>query len=415
MVIEGGRRLSGAVTAGGAKNAALPLLFATLLTDEPCRLTGVPEVADINTAVRLLESLGARVERPAPGEVVVDASGVCEFEAPYDLVRTMRASFLALGPLVARFGKARVSTPGGCAIGSRPVDVHVAALERLGARVRQEGGYVDARAKRLKGAHAILSVPSVGATENLLMSAALADGTTRIENAAREPEIVDLADALRKMGARIDGDGGAVVEVEGVERLGGFEHRVVADRIVAGTYLLAGAITGGEVRVRDAVGDHLGLLVDAMRAAGCRVDTEGEGVAASLEGRPKPVNVRTAPHPGFATDLQAQFMALMAVADGTAIVDERIFENRFMHVQELARMGAEIRLVGHRAFVRGRERLSGAPVMATDLRASVCLVLAGLAAEGTTEVLRIYHLDRGYQHLDERLRELGGEVRREQA
>jgi UDP-N-acetylglucosamine 1-carboxyvinyltransferase len=414
LVIEGPSRLEGEVEAGGAKNAALPLLFACLLTDQPCRLTNVPDVADIRTTLRLLESLGATVERPSPNEIVVQCAGIEGFEAPYDLVRRMRASFLTLGPLLARFGRAHVSRPGGCAIGSRPVDIHLEGMKALGAHLKIEGGYADASAKRLKGGHVIFAMPSVGATENVLMAASLASGSTRIENAAREPEIVDLADALVKMGARIRGAGSSVIEVEGVEKLGGMTHAVIPDRIVAGTFLIGAAMTRGDVYVRGARADHLESLLEALVRSGSKVDIDTRGVRVRSTSRPRPVDIITAPFPGFPTDLQAQWMALLAVADGRSEVHERIFENRFMHVEELARMGAQIQLLhGGHAVVTGVERLSGAPVMATDLRASVCLVLAALAAEGRTEVLRIYHLDRGYEHIDEKLARLGASVRRE--
>jgi len=414
LVLEGPSRLEGEVDAGGAKNAALPLLFACLLTDEPCHLTNVPDVADIRTTVTLLESLGARVERPAPGEIVIECSGIEGFEAPYELVRRMRASFLTLGPLLARFGRAHVSRPGGCAIGSRPVDIHLEGMKRLGARVELEGGYADAKAKKLKGGHVIFSMPSVGATENVLMAASLAEGVTRIENAAREPEIVDLADALVKMGAKIRGAGSSVIEVEGAKRLGGMKHAVIPDRIVAGTFLIGAAMTAGDVYVRGARADHLESLLEALIQAGCKIDIDPNGVRARMTQRPRPVSIVTAPFPGFPTDLQAQWTALLCLADGNAEVHERIFENRFMHVEELARMGADVHVLpGGHAAVRGVERLSGAPVMATDLRASVCLVLAGAAAQGRTEVLRIYHLDRGYEHIDEKLAALGANVKRE--
>lgn len=414
LVIEGPSRLAGEVDAGGAKNAALPLLFACLLTEEPCHLTNVPDVADIRTTVTLLESLGAIVERPAPGELIVDCSGIAGFEAPYELVRRMRASFLTLGPLLARFGRAHISRPGGCAIGSRPIDIHLEGMKQLGAKVSLEGGYADASAKRLRGGHVIFSMPSVGATENVLMAACLAEGTSRIENAAREPEIVDLADALAKMGATIRGAGSSVIEVEGVPRLGGMKHAVIPDRIVAGTFLIGAAITAGDVYVRGARADHLESLLEALIAAGCQIDIDAKGIRARMTGRPKPVDIITAPFPGFPTDLQAQWTALLTLADGRSEVHERIFENRFMHVEELARMGADLHVLhGGHAVVQGVEKLSGAPVMATDLRASVCLVLAGAAAQGRTEVLRIYHLDRGYEHIDEKLAALGAKVTRE--
>jgi UDP-N-acetylglucosamine 1-carboxyvinyltransferase len=412
IVIDGGRPLEGEVTASGAKNAALPLMFAALLTDKPCRLRGVPDVADIRTACTLLESLGADVRRPARGEIEIDCSRVRAWEAPYDLVRKMRASFLVLGPLLARYGRARVSQPGGCAIGSRPVDQHVAAMQRLGARISHDHGYVDAAAKELRGGHVIFATPSVGATENLLMAAALARGRTRIENAAREPEIVDLTAALGKMGARIEGAGGSVVEVEGSASLGGFDHEVIPDRIEAGTFMIAAAVTRGDVIVRRARAHDLGAVIDALQAAGTRVEAGDGYVRVTAAGRPAPADVSTAPYPGFPTDLQAQFMVLMCFSTGRATIRETIFENRFMHVQELARMGADIRLAGHEAVVNGQVSLSGAPVMATDLRASVCLVLAGMAAEQQTEVLRIYHLDRGYEHIEEKLSSLGARIRR---
>ncbi len=400
---------------GGAKNSALPLMFACLLTDEVCRLSNVPEVADIETAARLLEGLGARVERPAAGEMEIDCSAVDQWVAPYDLVRKMRASFVALGPLLARFGRARVSWPGGCAIGSRPVDVHIAGLSRLGAAIEQEHGYVEAQAPKLVGGHIILELPSVGATENVMMAAVAAEGVTRLENAAREPEIIDLADALVKMGAVVRGAGSSVIEIEGVAKLGAMEHAVATDRIVAGTYLVAGAISGGEVEVSAARAEHLQSPLEVLEAAGAVVERKTDSVSLRMDGRPRPFEVATAAYPGFPTDLQAQFMALACLADGESRIDETIFENRFMHVQELARMGADIGLAGNRALVKGRERLSGAPVMATDLRASVSLVLAGLAAEGETEVLRVYHLDRGYESLESNLRRLGADIRREKA
>jgi UDP-N-acetylglucosamine 1-carboxyvinyltransferase len=411
IVIDGGRPLEGEVATSGAKNAALPLLFAALLTERPCRLRGVPDVADIRTACTLLESLGAEVVRNG-GEVRVSCARLRAQEAPYDLVRKMRASFLVLGPLLARYGRARVSQPGGCAIGSRPVDQHVAAMQRLGARISHERGYVEAVAKELRGGHVIFAMPSVGGTENVLMAAALAHGRTRIENAAREPEIVDLADALAKMGAKISGAGSSVIEVEGVTSLGGFDHEVIPDRIEAGTFLIAAAVTRGDVVVRGARADHLAIVLETLKAAGANVEA-GEGyVRVTAGGRPAAVDIGTAPHPGFPTDLQAQFMVLMCLSTGRAIIKETIFENRFMHVQELARMGADIRLSGHQAVVNGQVSLSGAPVMATDLRASVCLVLAGMAAEQQTEVLRIYHLDRGYERIEEKLSALGARIRR---
>jgi UDP-N-acetylglucosamine 1-carboxyvinyltransferase len=415
MVIRGGRRLAGTVQVSGSKNAGLPLLFAALLTEQRCTVRGLPKVADITTTLRLLERLGALVGDGEFSTIVIEAGALASSEAPYDLVKTMRASFLALGPLVARTGRARVSTPGGCAIGSRPIDIHLAGLERLGARIRQEHGYIEAEAARLKGARIALDFPSVGATENLMMAATLADGVTVIENAAREPEIADLAAALARMGARIEGAGTSVVTIDGVRELGGFDHTVIPDRIEAGTFLLAAAIAGGEVFVAGARPDHLDALLAKLDEAKVTVETRPGGIAVRAGGRPAVADVRTSPYPGFPTDLQAQFMALMTIAAGPSVITETIFENRFMHVQELVRMGADIKVDGRTAAVRGVPALSGAPVMATDLRASVCLVLAALAAQNTTEVARIYHLDRGYERLEQKLSALGAEIARVQA
>ena len=416
IVIRGGAVLEGEVVVGGSKNAALPLLFASLLTPERCVVRNVPRLVDVRTTVAVLRHLGARVTSSPDGrDLEVEARHVHCTEAPYDLVKTMRASFLCLGPLLARFGRARVSTPGGCAIGARPVDLHLAGLARLGARVRLVEGYVEAEAERLRGAKIVLDFPSVGATQQLMMAAALAEGTTVIENAAREPECVCLARALERMGARVDGAGTAVVTVEGRPALGGAVHTVIPDRIEAGTFMVAAAITGGSVRVTGARADHLDAVIAKLRQAGVRVHEGESGLAVERNGPLGAVDITTMPYPGFPTDLQAQFMALMTRAHGTSSFTETIFENRFMHVQELARMGAQVRVQGNRALVRGPSRLSGAPVMATDLRASVCLVLAGLAAEGTTRVSRVYHLDRGYERLEEKLRGLGAEIVREAA
>ena len=415
IVIRGGRRLVGTVDVSGSKNAGLPLLFAALLTEQPCTVRGLPRVVDITTTLRLLERLGVGVADGDFSTVKLEARRLASREAPYDLVKTMRASFLALGPLVARTGGARVSSPGGCAIGSRPVDIHLAGLERLGARIRHEHGYIEAEAERLRGATLTLDFPSVGATENLMMAASLADGRTVIENAAREPEIADLAAALTAMGARITGAGTHAITIEGVRELGGFDHAVIPDRIEAGTLLIAGAITGGEVLVRGARTDHLEALVAKLDEAGIGIEAGAEGIVVRAAERPLATDIRTSPYPGFPTDLQAQFMALMTLASGSSVISETIFENRFMHVQELARMGADIKVDGRSAAVRGAPELSGAPVMATDLRASVCLVLAGLAAQNTTEVARVYHLDRGYERLEEKLGRLGAEVARVQA
>ena len=416
IVIRGGSVLGGEVLVSGSKNAALPLLFATLLTRERSVVRNVPALADIRTTVQVLRHLGARVSvSPEGHDVIVEGRDIACTEAPYDLVKTMRASFLALGPLLARFGHARVSTPGGCAIGARPIDLHLAGLQRMGARLRISEGYVEAEAERLQGAKIVLDFPSVGATQQLMMAAALAEGTTVIENAAREPENVCLAGALEHMGAVVRGAGTAEVTIEGRPELGGGEHTVIPDRIEAGTFMVAAAITGGAVRVTGARADHLEAFLAKLREAGVSVVEREDGVHVEASGRLGAVDVRTMPHPGFPTDLQAQFMALMTRAEGTSAITETIFENRFLHAQELVRMGADVHVDGKRAVVRGPRELSGAPVMATDLRASVCLVLAGLAAHGTTRVARVYHLDRGYERLEARLSALGADVARERA
>ena len=411
--ITGGRRLEGAVRASGAKNAALPILAAGLLTDRPLTLQNVPQLHDVRTMVRLLERMGAVTTPGADGEVRVDGGGLKEAVAPYELVKTMRASILVLGPLVARHGEARVSLPGGCAIGARPVNLHVAGLERMGAEGSIEGGYIHAKAGRLSGARIVQETVTVTGTENLMMAATLASGRTVIENAAREPEVVDLAACLIAMGASIAGAGTDTIVVEGRERLGGCEHRVLPDRIETGTFLVAGAITGGHVRVNGAEPAHLDAVIAKLREAGATVKVGGDWIEVDMRGRrPRPVDVRTAPHPGFPTDMQAQFAALDAVADGVSTIVETIFENRFMHMLELRRLGADVKIEGHTAVIRGVPRLSGAPVMATDLRASASLVLAGLVAEGTTDVQRIYHIDRGYEHIEEKMRGLGADIRR---
>ncbi|MEB2284561.1 MAG: UDP-N-acetylglucosamine 1-carboxyvinyltransferase [Polyangiaceae bacterium UTPRO1] len=412
IVVRGGRRLGGRVAVGGSKNAGLPLLFAALLTPERCTIRGLPRVADILTTLHLLQKIGCLVGDDAFEAIMVEARDLTSAEAPYELVKTMRASFLTLGPLVARTGYGRVATPGGCAIGSRPVDIHLAGLERLGATIRQAHGYVEAEAPRLRGARITLDFPSVGATENLMMAATLADGVTEIENAACEPEIEDLAAALVKMGARVAGAGSTLVTVEGVRELGAFDHTVIPDRIEAGTLLIAGAITGGDVTVDGARAEHLDALLAKLEEAGVGVERGVGAVGVRAGACRRATDVRTAPHPGFPTDLQAQFMALMTTAEGRSMITETIFENRFMHVQELVRMGADIRVDGKTALVRGVPRLSGAPVMATDLRASVCLVLAALAAQNTSEIARVYHLDRGYERLEAKLSSLGADVER---
>lgn len=413
IVVRGGRRLTGSVAVSGSKNAALPLLFATLLTDEPCTFHNVPDLADIRTASKVLRHLGAVVdEDPDAGVVRIDPGPVTTTEAPYELVKTMRASFLVLGPLLARFGRARVSTPGGCAIGGRPIGLHLAGLERLGARFTQHEGYVEGTAPRLRGAKVLLDFPSVGATQQVMMAAALAEGTTIIENAAREPENVCLAAVLTAMGAPVEGAGTAIVRIDGRPRLRGITHRVISDRIEAGSLMVAAAITGGDLRVTGARGEHLDAVVEKLREAAVWVEEHEDAVHVRADGPLQAVDVRTMPYPGFPTDLQAQFMALATQASGSSTVVETVFENRFMHAQELVRMGAQIKLDGHQAVVRGPVRLSGAPVMATDLRASMSLVLAGLAAEGETRIDRVYHLDRGYERLEEKLRAIGADIER---
>lgn len=413
IVVEGGARLAGEVRISGAKNAVLPILCATLLADAPVRITNVPRLHDVLTTAKLLAGLGAGVVH-AGDAMTVDPRSVSSHVAPYELVKTMRASVLVLGPLLARFGDAEVSLPGGCAIGSRPVDQHLKGLEALGAEIAVEHGFIKARrAGRLKGARHVFELVSVGATENVMMAAALAEGTTVLENAAMEPEIVDLAECLNAMGARIRGAGSHTLTIEGVERLGAAEHAVVADRIETGTFLVAAAMTGGRITATHARPDSLDAVLGKLRQAGAEIACEGDRIHLDMHGRrPRAVDITTAPHPAFPTDMQAQFMALDCIADGVGVVTETIFENRFMHVNELLRLGADIRVDGHTAIVRGVERLSGAPVMATDLRASASLVLAGLVAEGETVVDRIYHLDRGYENIEAKLSALGARIRR---
>ncbi len=410
--ILGPTRLSGSVEVAGAKNAALPALAASLLTDETLQLTGVPGVRDLRTLRSLLEHLGVHSEETAEGLALRHAEAPQLDDAPYDLVKTMRASVLVLGPLVARLGSARVSLPGGCAIGVRPIDQHLAGLEALGAEVSLEHGYVTATARRLQGARFRFSVPSVTGTENLLMAATLAEGTTILENAAREPEIVDLAVLLGKMGAHIQGAGDETIQIEGVSSLRGTTHRIITDRIEAGTFLLGAAITGGDIRVDGARAADLAPLLEKLTEAGCGLEVDDSGIRLQGTGELRARDMVTAPHPGFPTDLQAQYLALMTQAEGQATICETVFENRFQHVAELVRMGAEIHLDGTLARVHGPRALSGAVVMATDLRASACLVLAGLVASGETFVDRIYHLDRGYHQMEVKLRQLGARVER---
>ncbi|MBJ6982510.1 UDP-N-acetylglucosamine 1-carboxyvinyltransferase [Luteimonas sp. MC1572] len=412
--VTGGVALEGDVRISGAKNAVLPILCATLLADEPVTIGNVPHLHDVVTTTRVLAGLGAGVTHDSDGShIVVDPRSVDSHVAPYELVRTMRASVLVLGPLVARYGAAEVSLPGGCAIGSRPVDLHIRALEALGAEIVVEHGFIKANAGRLRGGNVAFDMVSVGATENVLMAATLAHGTTVIDNAAREPEIVDLAVCLRAMGADIEGEGTSRIVVRGVERLHGAHHDVVADRIEAGTFLVAAAMTGGRVTATNARADTMDAVLAKLAEAGADIGIDGDRICVDMRGRrPRAVDIITAPHPAFPTDMQAQFMAMDCIAEGVATIDETIFENRFMHVNELMRLGAEIHIEGHRATVTGVERLSGAPVMATDLRASASLILAGLVADGETLIDRIYHLDRGYEHIERKLSGLGARIRR---
>ncbi|MFM1989865.1 MAG: UDP-N-acetylglucosamine 1-carboxyvinyltransferase [Pseudomonadota bacterium] len=413
LLIHGGRRLQGEVRISGAKNAALPILCAGLLVPGTLELSNVPTLQDVGTTLKLLERMGVKTARDAAaGTVTLDASQVTNTEAAYDLVKTMRASILVLGPLVARFGEARVSLPGGCAIGQRPVDQHIKGLQALGAHIEIEHGYVVAKASRLRGTRIVTDMVTVTGTENLMMAAVLADGETVIENAAREPEVVDLANALIALGARIRGAGTDRIVVEGVEALRPGSHRVMADRIETGTFLCAVAAAGGELTLTHCEPDTLDATLDKLRETGLRIETGPDWVRGSMSGRPKAVNVRTAPYPAYATDMQAQMMAVNCVAEGTGLITETIFENRFMHVQELRRLGAEIDTEGNTAVVRGKRGLSGAIVMATDLRASAGLVIAGLVADGDTLVDRIYHLDRGYDRMERKLAAVGASIER---
>ncbi len=414
LLIRGGRRLEGVVTISGAKNAALPELCAALLTAERVTLSNVPRLHDVSTAIKLLRSMGVTVERTdaRPDVVTLDAGAISAREAPYDLVKTMRASILVLGPLLARFGEARVSLPGGCAIGSRPVDQHIKGLQAMGAEITVEHGYIVARAARLRGARITTDMVTVTGTENLLMAATLAEGETVLENAAQEPEIPDLAEMLIAMGAKIEGHGTRRIRIEGVERLHGVSHQVVPDRIETGTFLCAVAAAGGDVRLQHANARHLDTVIDKLREAGVQIEAGDDWIRVANQERPRAVSFRTSEYPAFPTDMQAQFMTLNCIAEGTAVVTETIFENRFMHVNELVRLGARIEIDGHTAVVHGVDKLSGATVMATDLRASASLVIAGLVAEGDTVVDRIYHLDRGYDQMEAKLRGIGADIER---
>ena len=413
LLINGGVRLDGEIRISGAKNAVLPILAATLLADSPATIENVPHLHDVTTTVELLGCMGVMVSIDEKLSVEVDSSTIENYTAPYHLVKTMRSSILVLGPLLARFGEAEVSLPGGCAIGSRPVDMHIRGLQDMGATIEVSNGYIHARAERLKGTRLVMDMVTVTGTENLMMAAALAEGTTVIENAAREPEVIDLANFLNAMGGKVSGAGTDTITVEGVERLHGTRYRVLPDRIETGTFLVAAAITGGRIKLKDTDPRLLDAVIEKLREAGAKIETGEDWITLDMEGRrPKSVNIRTAPYPAFPTDMQAQFAALNTIADGTATVVETVFENRFMHVQELKRMGADIEIEGNTAIIRGTDSLSSAPVMATDLRASASLIIAGLVASGETEVQRIYHIDRGYENIEEKLALLGAKIRR---
>ena len=413
LQVTGGIPLEGEVRVSGAKNAALPIIAATLLASEPVAIGNVPHLQDVTTMIELLGRMGVTVTVDERMNVEVDASTLRQPVAPYDLVKTMRASILVLGPLLARFGQADVSLPGGCAIGARPVNIHVAGLQAMGAEISIENGYIRARASRLRGARLVLDTVTVTGTENLMMAAALADGQTVLENAAREPEVVDLAHCLNALGARVRGAGTDTIVIDGVERMHGGSYRVLPDRIEAGTYLVAGAITGGRVHLKQAAPGHLDAVLAKLQEAGATVTTGADWIELDMRGRrPKAVDLRTAPYPAFPTDMQAQFAALDTVADGVSTIIETIFENRFMHMLEMRRLGAEIRLEGNTAIIKGVPKLQAAPVMATDLRASASLVLAGLVAEGRTVIDRIYHIDRGYEAIEEKLSALGADIKR---
>lgn len=413
LIATGGTPLKGEVRISGAKNAALPLMIASLLTEESLSISNIPHLQDITTTMELLGQLGVKLRVNEKMSIEADASGVNNVVAPYELVRTMRASILALGPLIARFGRAEVSLPGGCLIGSRPVNMHIKGLEALGARITVDEGYIKASAPRLKGARIFMDLVSVTGTENLMMAATLAEGITTIENAAREPEVIDLANCLNAMGARVEGAGTDEIVIEGVEKLGSAQHQAIPDRIEAGTFLVAATVSGGEITVRDVIPKQLDAILEKLREAGAQIETGDSWIHLKApEGRIKSVNIRTAPYPAFPTDMQAQFVLLNTVAEGTATVVETVFENRFMHVHELQRMGANIDLDGNIAVIRGVDQLRAAPVMATDLRASACLILAGLIARGNTVIDRIYHIDRGYHFIEEKLTLLGANIRR---
>jgi UDP-N-acetylglucosamine 1-carboxyvinyltransferase len=412
LIINGGKRLKGRVRISGAKNAALPILAATILCPGNHTIKNVPQLRDVTTMASMLDHLGSKVTIEDT-TVIVESDGFRKHEAPYDLVKTMRASVVVLGPLLARLGQAKVSMPGGCAIGARPINLHLMALEKMGASISLEDGYVIAKAKKLKGADIYFDTPSVTGTENVLMAAVLANGLTRIENAAMEPEVIDLANALRSMGAKIKGAGETIIEIEGVNELSPLDYTVIPDRIEAGTFMIAAVVTQGDIIIENCRPDHLDAVVNKLRSTGATIELEGNGLKVTMSSRPVSQNIKTMPYPGFPTDMQAQFMSLMSVAKGTSVITETIFENRFMHVAEIKRFGADITIEGSSATVKGVKYLKGAPVMATDLRASASLVIAGLCAEGETTIDRVYHLDRGYEHIEDKLTALGANIKRE--
>ena len=413
LIIKGGRPLEGEISISGAKNAALPILAATLLADDPVNISNVPHLHDVTTTIGLLARMGSELTIDERMNLEVDSTNIKEFSAPYELVKTMRSSILVLGPLLAKYGKADVSLPGGCAIGSRPVNIHLQGLQSMGANIRVEGGYIRATAKRLKGVHLTMDIVTVTGTENLMMAATLAEGKTVLENAAREPEVSDLANCLISMGAKIKGAGTDRIEIEGVETLSGTDYRIMPDRIETGTYLVAAAMTGGKIKLKDTKPEILDAVLTKLKEAGASIDTNENTISLDMRGqRPRAVDIHTVPFPGFPTDMQAQFTAMNCIATGSGAITESVFENRFMHVQELQRMGANLKLEGNTAISTGVDGLTGAPVMATDLRASASLVLAGLVAKGDTVVDRIYHIDRGYETIEEKLTQLGAHIRR---
>ena len=412
IIIEGGVKLNGTVKISGAKNAALPILLSSILTNKENKIHNVPNLKDVDTTCQLLKGAGVKVERSENGQVIVDASRINNTEASYDLVRTMRASVMVLGPLLARLGKAKVSLPGGCAIGARPINLHLKGFEALGANIKLEHGYVVAEAKRLKGNRIYFDIVTVTGTENIMMAGVLAEGKTIIENAAKEPEVVNLANTLNSMGASIKGAGTDIIEINGVSRLNGGEHTVIPDRIETGTFMIAAAITGGDVEIVNCIPEYIEPVIVKLTEAGIKIDTGKDFIRVKANGKIKSVDIKTAPYPAFPTDMQAQFMSLMSISEGMSVITETVFENRFMHVAELRRMGANIKVEGNTAVIKGVPKLSAAPLMATDLRASASLILAGLAAEGETVISRVYHLDRGYEAIEKKLSALGAKIRR---